>query len=433
MDCFSTPNLLTVEQAQQLLLDATAVVSQTQTVSLADADKRVLSQDIISPINVPQHDNSAMDGYALCDDAHLDTLGATAPLVDFTMVGTAYAGSPFSQVLQHGQCIRIMTGAVIPAGTTAVIMQESTQIQTPDAAQTDTIDAQTSVLPVITLNQPVKAHANIRRQGEDIAQGEQVFAKGHRLNAVDIGLLASLGCAEVQVYRALKVAILATGDELTVPGQPLAPGHIYETNSVVIAQMLTRLGAEVLSLGIIRDDKDAIKQAFIKADAFADVVISSGGVSVGEADYTKAVLDEMGQTAFWKVAMKPGKPFAFGRLPSSCFMGLPGNPVSAVVTFHQLVVPALYQIAGSTAPTPTQLTATTTQPIKKRAGRTDFQRGFWSVSSAGHIQVTPLTGQGSGMLSSMSRANCFIVLDKEAGNIEQGANVSITVFDDLLS
>jgi molybdopterin molybdotransferase len=270
MDCFSTPNLLTVSQAQQLLVDAMSPVTESESISIADADKRIVAQDVVSPINVPQYDNSAMDGYAL-SDAGLRSPISSELLTQFTLVGESFAGRPFDGVLAHGECIRIMTGAVIPVGTDAVIMQEST-----------IVEHQT-----VTIAKPVKLDANIRRAGEDIAQQQVVFAPGHRLNAIDIGLLASLGCAEINVWRKLKIAILATGDELTYPGEPLAPGHIYETNSVVLQQLLMRFGADVLSLGIIADDKAAIKEAFTQADAYADVVISSGGVSVGEADYTK--------------------------------------------------------------------------------------------------------------------------------------------------
>lgn len=416
MDCFSTPNLLTVSQAQQLLVDAMSPVTESESISIADADKRIVAQDVVSPINVPQYDNSAMDGYAL-SDAGLRSPISSELLTQFTLVGESFAGRPFEGVLAHGECIRIMTGAVIPVGTDAVIMQEST-----------IVEHQT-----VTIAKPVKLDANIRRAGEDIAQQQVVFAPGHRLNAIDIGLLASLGCAEINVWRKLKIAILATGDELTYPGEPLAPGHIYETNSVVLQQLLMRFGADVLSLGIIADDKAAIKEAFTQADAYADVVISSGGVSVGEADYTKTVLDEMGRTAFWKVAMKPGKPFAFGKLPDSCFMGLPGNPVSASITFHQLVLPALFRLAGTTMPAPKTLTAITQSAIRKRPGRTDFQRGVWSVDASGQVIVTPLAAQGSGMLSSLSRANCFVVLAQDNNGHVAGDQVTISLFDDFLA
>ncbi|MDG1121301.1 MAG: molybdopterin molybdotransferase MoeA [Glaciecola sp.] len=416
MDCFSTPNLLTVTQALQLLVDAMSPVKEIESISIADADKRIVAQDVVSPINVPQYDNSAMDGYALCDRG-LSNCAQSQLLTQFKLVGESFAGRPFVGELAHGECIRIMTGAMIPVGTDAVIMQEST-----------TVENQT-----VTIAKPVKLDANIRRAGEDIAQQQVVFTTGHRLNAIDIGLLASLGCSEVNVWRKLKIAILATGNELTYPGEPLAPGHIYETNSVVLQQLLMRFGAEVLSLGIIADDKAAIKEAFTQADAYADVVISSGGVSVGEADYTKTVLDEMGRTAFWKVAMKPGKPFAFGELPNSCFMGLPGNPVSASVTFHQLVLPALFRLAGATMPAPKTLTAITQTAIRKRPGRTDFQRGVWSVDASGQVIVTPLAAQGSGMLSSLSRANCFVVLAQDNNGHAAGDQVTISLFDDFLA
>lgn len=416
MDCFSAPDLLTVAQAQQLLVDAMSPLTDIESIRISDADKRIVAQDVVSPINVPQHDNSAMDGYALCD-AGLRSSTSCELLTEFTLVGDSFAGRPFVGELIHGQCIRIMTGAVIPVGTDAVIMQEQTVVNE----------------QAVTITKPVKLDANIRRAGEDIAQQQVVFTAGHRLNAIDLGLLASLGCAQVDVWRKLKVAILATGDELTYPGEPLAPGHIYETNSVVIQQMLSRFGADVLSLGIIADDKEAIAAAFTQADDYADVVISSGGVSVGEADYTKTVLDEMGRTAFWKVAMKPGKPFAFGKLPNSSFMGLPGNPVSAAVTFQQLVLPALFRLAGTTMPTPKTLTAITQTEIRKRAGRTDFQRGVWSVDETGQVIVTPLSAQGSGMLSSLSTANCFVVLTQDNAGHAAGETVTITLFDEFLA
>jgi molybdopterin molybdotransferase len=409
-DCCSAPGLMPFDEALSNLLNTVSEVTEVERVAITDADQRVLAQDIVSPLNVPAHNNSAMDGYAL-SDAHS---------TQYTLVGTALAGDPFAGQLNTGECIRIMTGAVVPETATTVVMQEN-------------VDAiHTNIGNVITLSQPAKANSNIRLAGEDIKTGQTVFSAGHQLNAVDIGLLSSLGLESVEVLRKLKVAIFATGDELKSPGQALSTGDIYESNSTVVIGMLDRLGFDVLNLGIIPDKYELIKQAFLTADEQADAVISSGGVSVGDADYTKDCLDELGDIGFWKVAMKPGKPFAFGQLPNSVFFGLPGNPVSATVTFHKLAMPALQKMAGAPLVMPMLLKAGVTHKLKKRPGRMDFQRGIARNDNQGNLVVTPASSQGSGILSSLSNANCYIVLSQDSSDVEQNDLVDIEMFDTVL-
>lgn len=417
VDCCSAPGLMPFEQAKNKLLQSVAKVTETECISIEHADKRILCQDITSPIAVPGHNNSAMDGYAIRDDA-LD--GRSDHLTSFSLVGASFAGKPFDGQLENGQCIRIMTGAVVPQSANAIIMQENVEQIHNDIGAT------------ITLSQPAKLNSNIRYAGEDIEKDQVVFQAGHQLKAVDIGLLASLGLPEVSVYRQLKVAVFSTGDELKQPGQTLSDGDIYESNSHVLVAMLQRLGVEVIPMGIIADTYQAINKAFIDADAIADAVISSGGVSVGEADYTKEVLDALGQIDFWKVAMKPGKPFAFGKLPNSVFFGLPGNPVSATVTFHQLALPALAVMAGKRTDRKLKLQAITSTAIKKKPGRMDFQRGIAAINDKGQLQVAALGAQGSGILSSISKANCYIILPQDNAGVAAGNLVEIELFDSVL-
>lgn len=417
VDSCSTPGLMPFEQAKHNLLNSVSAVTDIEVLNIEEADQRVLASDIVSPINVPAHNNSAMDGYALRDDSLFD---GGDPLAQFALVGAAFAGSPFEGELNNGECIRIMTGAVVPDSANSVVMQENvTCIESTKGNE-------------VTLNQTTKLNSNIRFAGEDIKKDQTVYSAGYQLKAVDIGLLVSLGLPQVQVLRKLKVAVFSTGDELKLPGQPLANGDIYESNSQVLVSMLNRLGVDVISMGIIPDEIAAIEQAFNKANELADAVISSGGVSVGEADYTKAVLDKLGKVDFWKVAMKPGKPFAFGHLSNSVFFGLPGNPVSAAVTFHQLALPTLKVMSGTTEKSRPYISVPTTAKIRKRPGRMDFQRGIAKVNELGQMQVTPLSAQGSGILSSISKANCYIILDRDNAGHEAGEQVSIELFDHII-
>ncbi|XQW85645.1 gephyrin-like molybdotransferase Glp [Thalassotalea piscium] len=415
VDCFNVPGLMPMSQAKEAILTNIHPITETELVSLSECDFRICAEPIVSPVNVPAHNNSAMDGYALCTDA--SEQAAIPQGSKFQQVGIAMAGQPYTDKLLPGQCIRIMTGAVVPDSATCVEMQENVTV----------IDDH-----IITKQSTPKAN-HIRLAGDDIALNEEVFATGHRFTSIDIGLLASLGVNTVKVWRKPVVAVFSTGDELKYPSETLSLGDIYESNRHVLIAMLKRLHFEVIDLGIIADDKAKIRDAFIKADNLADAVVSSGGVSVGDADYTKEVLDELGKISFWKVAMKPGKPFAFGELSSSIFFGLPGNPVSATVTFHQLAIPALKKLAGQLTTKTIRLSAQTTEQIKKRPGRMDFQRGFAFTQENNKLMVTPLTHQGSGVLSSMSKANCYIILSQAHNGCLAGDNVDIEFFDNIIN
>ncbi len=405
-DCCSTPDLLPFTQAIENMLSQITPVTERLNLDITQAMNYVLAQNIASPLNVPNHDNSAMDGYAFA----LDSLHQSNTL---TLVGRSMAGAPYEGACKLGECIRIMTGAKMPNDCDSVEMQENVQVSDND----------------ITFLKEKQRGSHVRKAGEDIQLGQKVLTKGHQLSAVDIGILASLGISEVCVYRKLTVALIATGDELKLPGQALNSGDIYESNSFVLRGMLEKLHVEVIDFGVIEDDFDAIKSAFVSADEQADAVISSGGVSVGDADYTKTVLDELGEIGFWKIAMKPGKPFAFGKLPNSAFFGLPGNPVSALVTFHQLALIALTKMQNAQPLKRTELQVKCTSDLRKSPGRMDFQRGVLSVNEQGENVVVSTGSQGSGILSSLTQANCFIVLASEQGRISAGEVVTVQLFD----
>lgn len=405
---FDTGALLPLDKALQGMLEQLGCRCETEQLPLPQALDRILAEEISSPLSVPPFDNAAMDGYAV----RLADLAAGAPL---PVAGKAFAGQPYEGEWPAGHCIRIMTGAPVPAGTEAVVMQEETQ------AGGNGITFLTTPFP----------GQNIRRRGEDLAQGSQVLASGLRLSPRELPLLASLGIATVTVRRPLKVAIFSTGDELKPLGTPLAHGDIYDSNRYGVKAMLTRMGIECLDLGIIPDDPAALRAAFIQADREADALITTGGVSVGEADFTKQLLEELGEIGFWKLAIKPGKPFAFGRLPNAWFFGLPGNPVSAMVTFDQLVQPALARLAGHHFARPLPLQAMAAEPLKKAPGRLDFQRGILSQGPDGLV-VRSTGSQDSGVFSSLSRANCYIVLEQERGKVAAGETVTVEPFSGLL-
>ncbi|MCU5774959.1 molybdopterin molybdotransferase MoeA [Erwiniaceae bacterium BAC15a-03b] len=405
-----TAGLISLEDARRNMLAQVSPLSDSETVAITAAAGRITAEAVISPLNVPSFANSAMDGYALREADFTRDL----PLA---VAGKAFAGAPYQGEWPAGSCIRIMTGAPIPPGADAVVMQEQTE----------------SSGQGVRILAPVKKGQNIRLAGEDIRQGASVLAAGVKLGVGELPLLASLGISQVSVVRKLRVAVFSTGDELQPVGEPLAAGQIYDTNRFAVHLMLDALGCEVLDLGIIKDDPAALRAAFRQADAQADVVISSGGVSVGEADYTKQMLDELGEIGFWKLAMKPGKPFAFGRLPDSWFCGLPGNPVSAAVTFYQLVQPLLAHLTGQQADAlPPRMRARASEVLKKSPGRLDFQRGVFSRDATGDLQVRSTGHQGSHVFSSFSQANCFIVLERERATVQPGEWVEIEPFNALL-
>lgn len=408
-DCCSAPGLLPVEQAISAMLSQVEPLLSTEHVPLNQANGRVLAEPVLSPVNVPPADNSAMDGYAFRSQDAGKAL---------FLAGRAMAGAPYNGRCEEGQCIRIMTGAVIPQGCDQVAMQENC-----------VLEADTQSVAVPDVHKPFQ---HIRKAGEDVAAGAQVFAKGQRLSAVDIGVLAALGVAQVCVFKPVKVAVLATGDELVEAGKPLLEGQIYESNSAMLCALLSDFGAEVKSFGIIKDVPQDIEKAFTQANEWADVVISSGGVSVGDADFVKDTLDKLGQVNFWKVAIKPGKPFAFGKLSNSIFFGLPGNPVSAIVTAHQLVMPVLACMQGEVNQNSLTLKAKVTHNIRKGPGRADFQRGIASINEVGELEVVTTGSQGSGILTSVSKANCYITLSQEQGSVDAGEFVTIQLFDRYL-
>ncbi|GAA0859272.1 molybdopterin molybdotransferase MoeA [Aliiglaciecola litoralis] len=404
------PGLMPIEQAKQIIWQTIKPVTETQLCALNCALDRIVASDIISPINVPAFDNSAMDGYAL----RYQDLDKSKT---FKQVGKSFAGKPFSGALGEGECVRIMTGAEIPDGANTVVMQENTQ----------------AVGSTISILGEVKLGEAIRPAGGDISQGSILLKAGKRITAIDIGLLASVGLAQLNVYRKIKVAVFSTGDELLVAGKQPQPGHIYDSNGPMLVAMLNRLDAEVLDLGIIVDDRQSIANAFKQAAEFADCVITSGGVSVGEADYTRDILTETGQVDFWKLAIKPGKPLAFGRLGKCIFFGLPGNPVSAAVTFEQIAAPALLLLAGGDVQPSLALTAKTRDGFRKKPGRTDFQRAYCHTDKNGQLWVESLGSQSSGVLSGFSTSNCYAVLENQRGRVVAGEQVSISLFDRILT
>ncbi len=400
------PNAMSVTHARQFIKQFLSPVHEAETLPVRESLGRVLAEDIVSPSNVPNHNNSAMDGFAFKFSANLKTL---------KIIGTAFAGQPFMDNLNAGECVKIMTGAVIPAGADTVVMQERIAIKSDR----------------ITLLEETKQGANVRLAGEDLRIGQTVLSKGHIMKPADLGLVASLGIAEVPVYRKLKVAFFSTGDELVGVGNPLQEGQVYDSNRYTLYGMLSRLGAQISDLGNVPDDPSQLEETLLQAAQNNDVVITSGGVSVGEADYMKALLARHGQVLFWKMNMKPGRPLAYGKIAGAHYFGLPGNPVATMVTFYQFVREALLMLQGATAKPLPMLMVECTEPIKKATGRTEFQRGVL-YDDAGVWKVKPTGNQGSGILSSMSAANCFIVLDEATGNCAAGELVKVQVLEGLI-
>ncbi|MBI1965802.1 MAG: molybdopterin molybdotransferase MoeA [Betaproteobacteria bacterium] len=406
------PNSMPVAKAREVIARFLAPVTASERVNVRAALGRVLAEDVVSPLNVPAHDNSAMDGYAV-RHADLKPDGETS----LRNIGSSFAGVPFKGAVGAGQCVRIMTGGVVPQGADTIVMQEHVK------AEGDSI----------TVGKGHKKGQNLRRAGEDLASGQVALKRGIALRPADTGLVSSLGIGEVAVYRRLRVAFFSTGDELVSIGSQLKEGQIYDSNRYTLHGMLTRLGCEVLDMGVVRDDPQLLERAFRDAAAAADVVITSGGVSVGEADFVKALLDKLGEVVFWKIAMKPGRPLAYGKIGSAHFFGLPGNPVSVMVTFYQFVRDALLKLSGiDPVPAPPSFMVPCTSALKKAPGRTEFQRGILSRDASGGWSVRVTGEQGSGILRSMSEANCFIILPDAQGNVAPGTLVEVQVMEGVV-
>lgn len=404
------PKALSADAVNDFLSRLVEPVRDVQDVAVLEAPGRVLARDIVSPISVPPHDNSAMDGFAF-DGAVLDS-GAT---VSLEVVGTALAGKAWQGSVGAGQCVKIMTGAIMPAGLDTVVPQEFTQ-----SASDGRVTFPSAAL---------KRGDNRRFEGEDLMQGKPALLAGTRIGPAASGLIASLGIAKVPVFRKLRVAYFSTGDEILSLGEPPREGAVYDSNRYTVHGLLTRLGCEVIDMGVVRDDPARLEAALSSAAARADAIITSGGVSVGEADYTKAMMAKLGDVAFWRIAMRPGRPMAVGRIGSSVLFGLPGNPVAVMVTFLAFVRPALLKMMGASHAAQPYLRARSGEPMRKKPGRTEYQRGIVRAAADGHLEVRTTGSQGSGVLSSMVQANGLIVLHHAQGNVAAGDDVDVLMFD----
>ncbi|MES2352139.1 MAG: gephyrin-like molybdotransferase Glp [Pseudomonadota bacterium] len=411
---------LPVAEARRIICERVAPVDGSEKLALRASLDRVLAEDIVSPINVPAYDNSAMDGYALRGtDLPAD---AGAPEITLKVIGIAYAGRPCTQAPQAGECVRIMTGAAIPPGCDSVLPQE--------------LAAHIGEHTVTIRHGAIRAGANLRRAGEDLQAGGIALARGKIMRPADLGLVASLGIAEVSVLRKLRVAFFSTGDELRSLGDCLDDGCVYDSNRYTLFGMLTRLGCEVIDMGVVRDDPAALEAALRTAAADADAIITSGGVSEGAADYTRDIMARLGDVAFWKLAMRPGRPLAFGQVQadghSAWLFGLPGNPVAVMVSFYMFARPALLRMMGAQNQGIPAMRAKAAQAIRKRPGRTEYQRGILDTGADGEPQVRLTGAQGSGILSSMTEANCIVVLHDAQGNVAAGEMVEVLLFDGLI-
>ncbi len=416
------PQALSAASVNDFLARMVEPVAESESVPLFEALGRVLAQDLISPVNVPPHDNSAMDGFAF-DGAQL----AAGQAVSLKVVGTAFAGIAWRGPVGRGECLKIMTGAVMPPGLDTVIPQELA-----------IVDGSSVTLPAGR----VQAGDNRRAMGEDIRQGQAALRRGQRISPAALGLVASLGLAQVQVRRKLKVAYFSTGDEILSLGDAPREGAVYDSNRYCVFGLLTRLGVQMIDMGVVRDEPALLKAAFLQAAAQADAIITSGGVSVGEADHTRAMMKQLagsaGGVAFWRIAMRPGRPMAVGRIskPGSdqpaVLFGLPGNPVAVMVTFLAFVRPALLQMMGASDVRAPLLKAASQDTIRKKPGRTEYQRGIVSTGPDGGLQVKITGNQGSGVLSSMTQANGLIVLHHGQGNVSPGEAVDVMMFDGVI-
>ena len=403
------PNAMSVEKAKAWIANFLNPIDQKETIHIKDALNRIVAEPIIATMNVPNHDNSAMDGYAI----NIDLLNDHGPF-KLKVTGKLLAGNALDGNIEGA--VRIMTGAIIPSGLNAVIPQEHVELYE----------------GVITFKTKPLSNQNIRHAGEDIKRGQTVFQNGRFLEPCDLGLLASLGIDSIKVYRKIKVAFFSTGDEIISLGKSLLPGQVYDSNRYSLIGLLKRLDVDMLDFGVIPDDKKAIEETLLKASNIADIVVTTGGVSVGEADFMKDILKKIGEILFWKISMKPGKPLAYGKIGQCHYFGLPGNPVSTMVTFYQFVREAILTLSGQTPiPKIPLIKAKLLGPIKKIPGRTEFQRGIYEQDDQGTFKVNPLKDQGSGILRSMSEANCFILLHEDLAHLEKDMWVDIQLFDSL--
>ena len=396
--------MLSIEDALARIKNTIHPLKDSETVLLKNAFGRILSEAVYAPINSPNETNSAMDGYAF-SSAEI-TKGREFSL---NLIGTSWAGRPFKGVLEAGQCLRIFTGAVVPSEADSIIIQEHVES-----------DGQCIHFPIDTIG-----GQHIREVGEDMQQGSLLLASPKKLNAIDLGLLASAGVFEVSVSRPVKIAFFSTGDELTELGKPLFSGQIYDSNRYALHGLLNNINYIVTDMGVIVDDKQLLEASFIEAAKNHDVIITTGGVSVGEADYVKEILSRCGEVNFWKIAIKPGKPLAFGKIGDCYFFGLPGNPVAVIVTFQYIVSPALTHLLGATETKTIKLAAICTSTLKKSPGRQEYQRGILTQDAAGNFFVASSGKQGSNIMKSLSEANCYIVLPVACEGIQAGERVMI--------
>ena len=404
------PDSLTVERAAALVLDLVETVPGCERSFIRNGLNRVLAEDVIAPLDVPAHDNSAMDGYAV-RYADLAAAGET----QLGVAGTAYAGRAYAGAVGPGQAVRIMTGAVMPQGLDTVVIQEVVRVE-----------GEHIVVPAGQRQGQHRRHA-----GEDLRAGQAALGAGKLLRPAEIGLLASLGVVEVSLHRRLRVAMFSTGDELCSLGRELGEGEVYDSNRYSLSSMLTRLGCEVLDMGVVRDQPEVLEKALLEAAACSDAIVTSGGVSAGEADFIRAMMAKLGEVAFWKIAMKPGRPLAFGKIGSAWLFGLPGNPVAVMVSFYQFVRPALMRMMGRQATALPRFRVPCAVDLKKAPGRTEYLRGQL-FEEDGVWRVRPTGAQGSGILRSMADADCFIVLEHARRNVAAGDMVDVQVMEGLV-